>query len=84
MPARWSPHSVIIRRFLIKFADGGSAHYSVRRRSDGLFQTYHDDPYRGISQPYEFEDKPTSGLFGDAAAAEAELIRLESRAEPDP
>ncbi|MHB8811804.1 MAG: hypothetical protein ACYDAE_00890 [Steroidobacteraceae bacterium] len=76
--------TVVVKRFLIEFPGGGSSHYSIRRRADGLFQVYHDDPYRGINQPYEFEDKAISGLFADASAAEAELMRLEPRVEPEP
>jgi hypothetical protein len=43
---------------------------------DGLFQLYHDDPFVGIDQPYQFDDRPIEGLYGDAQAAEAELLRI--------
>lgn len=44
------PSTTTVKRFV---ANGGS-HYSIRRRSDGLFQVFHDDPYLGINQSYEF------------------------------
>jgi hypothetical protein len=65
-----------MKRFAIIFGGGGRTHYSIRRRSDGLLQLYHDDPFLGIDQPYQFDDKPISGLFADLAAAEAELLRI--------
>jgi hypothetical protein len=75
--------TVTVKRFVKRFVEGGSAHYSIRRRLDGLFQLYHDDPYLGINQPYEFEDKPISGLFADVGAAETELLRILPDLEPD-
>ena len=71
--------TVIIKRFVRRFGGGGLSDYSIRRRSDGLFQLWHDDPYLGITQPYEFDDKAISGLFADIETAEAELLR----ANPD-
>jgi hypothetical protein len=67
---------VTVKRFVRIFAEGGRSHYSVRRRSDGLFQVYHDDPYARIQQPYQFEDEPISGIFADLEGAEAELLRM--------
>lgn len=75
--------TTIVKRFVRKFAEGGRAHYSIRRRSDGLFQAYHDDPFRGIKQPYEFEEKTISGLFSDIASAETELLRVCPDLEPE-
>jgi len=60
----------------MRFGKGGETHYSIRRRSDGLFQVHDDDPYRGINQPYEFHDEQWGGLFESAKAAEKELLRL--------
>jgi hypothetical protein len=68
--------TVVVKRFAIIFGGGGRTHYSIRRRSDGLFQLYHDDPFLGIEQPYQFDDKPISGLFADLRTAEAELLRV--------
>ena len=68
--------AVTVKRFVRTFVEGGRTHYSIRRRADGLFQAYHDDPYLGINQPYQFEDKAISGLFADVATAQAELLRL--------
>ena len=68
--------AVIVKRFVRNFAEGARAHYSIRRRVDGLFQAYHDDPYLGINQPYQFEDNAISGLFADLETAQAELLRL--------
>jgi hypothetical protein len=68
--------SVTVKRFVRKFLEGGRALYSIRRRPDGLFQLYHDDPYLGINQPYQFDDEPISGLFADLQTAQAELLRL--------
>jgi hypothetical protein len=70
---------IIVRRFVRRFSEAGRSHYSIRRRSDGLFQLYHDDPYIGINQPYEFDDEPISGIFADIETAEGELLR----ANPD-
>ena len=70
------PSTTTVKRLVMRFATGGETHYSIRRRSDGLFQVYHDDPYRGINQPYEFHDEQWGGLFDSAEAAEKELLRL--------
>jgi len=66
------PSTTIVKRFVASY--GG--HYSIRRRSDGLFQVFHDDPYVGIKQPYEFHDLQWGGIFDSAEAAERELLRL--------
>jgi hypothetical protein len=66
------PSTTTVKRFV---ANGGS-HYSIRRRSDGLFQVFHDDPYLGINQSYEFHDKQWGGLLDSAEATERELLRL--------
>jgi hypothetical protein len=70
------PSTVTVKRFVMTLGAVGETHYSIRRRSDGLFQVYHDDPYVGINQPYEFHDEQWGGLFGSAEAAEKELLRL--------
>jgi hypothetical protein len=70
------PSTTTVKRFVLRYAAGGDTFYSIRRRSDGLFQVYHDDPYRGIDQPYEFHDEQWGGLFDTAEAAEKELLRL--------
>jgi hypothetical protein len=64
-----------VKRFVQHFGGGGQTHYSIRCRSDGLFQIYHDDPFAGIDQPYQFDDRPISGLFSDLASAEGERLR---------
>ena len=74
--------TVIVKRF-VRSIDGGRSHYSIRRRPDGLFQLYHDDRYRGIGQPYEFEDEAISGLYADIGTAEAELSRMRPDLEPE-
>ena len=68
--------AVTVKRFVMTFAQGGCTHYSIRRRDDGSFQLYHDDPYAGIPQPYEFEYLQISGRFADVPTAEAELLRI--------
>jgi hypothetical protein len=73
--------TVGVKRFVQTFPEG-AAHYSIRRRADGMFQIYHDDPYAGIEQPYQFDDKPMGGLFADVEAAEAELLRIRPTLEP--
>ena len=75
--------TVVVKRFVRKFVEGGLSHYSIRRRSDGSFQLYHDDPYLGINQPYQFDDEAISGLFADAETAEAELLRMRPDLEPE-
>jgi hypothetical protein len=67
--------TVVVKRYVKRFLVGAT-HYSVRRRLDGLFQLYHDDPFVGIDQPYQFDDRPIEGLYDDAQIAEAELLRL--------
>ena len=70
------PSTTMVERFVLRFGASGENHYSIRRPSDGLFQVYHDDPYRGINQPYEFHDEQWGGLFDSSEAAEKELLRL--------
>jgi hypothetical protein len=74
----------VVKRFVRTFPEGGRALYSVRRRSDGLYQAYHDNPYEGINQPYQFDDEAISGLFEDIPSAEAELLRLQPGVVPEP
>jgi hypothetical protein len=73
--------TVIVKQFAMIFGGGGRTHYSIRRRPDGLFQLYHDDPFLGIDQPYQFDEKPISGLFAGLTAAEAELLRVHPNLE---
>jgi hypothetical protein len=70
------PSTTAVKRFVMRFGASGGTHYSIRRRSDGLFQVYHDDPYVGIKQSYEFHDQQWGGLFDTAEAAAKELLRL--------
>jgi hypothetical protein len=63
----------VVRRFIGGY--GGNARWSIRRRPDGAFQIYQDNPYEGINQPYQFDDRAVSGLFADIEDAEAELFR---------
>ena len=78
------PSTTTVKRFVMRFGASGGTHYSIRRRSDGLFQVYHDDPYVGINQPYEFHDKEWGGLFDSSEAAENELLRLRTGLEVMP
>ena len=82
--ARFGVPAGIVKRFVRKFPEGGRHLYSIRRRSDGLFQAYDENLYSGTSQRYEVEDQAISGLFGDIATAEAELLRLRPDIEPEP
>jgi hypothetical protein len=75
--------AVTVKRFVRNLAEGARAHYSIRRRADGLFQVYHDDPYVGINQPYQFDDKAISGLFAEVETAEAELLKLHPDVEAE-
>jgi hypothetical protein len=68
--------AVTVKRFVKTFRQGGHTHYSIRRRDDGSFQLYHDNPYAGIPQPYEFDYVQLSGRFADVSTAEAELLRM--------
>lgn len=43
--------TVIVKRFVQKFAEGGLSHYSIRRRPDGLFQVYHMISIRASASP---------------------------------
>jgi hypothetical protein len=63
----------VVRRY-----DGGFrglAKFSIRKRLDGSFQAYHDNPFLESDQDYQPEGEPISGLFADFEAAEAELFR---------
>ena len=51
------------------------AKFSIRKRQDGSFQAYHDNPFLESDQDYEPDSKPISGLFADVETAEAELFR---------
>ncbi len=68
----------------MRFGSGGETRYSIRCRSDGLFQVYRDNPYVGINQPYEFDDEQWSGFFDSAESAEKELLRLRPGLEVTP
>jgi hypothetical protein len=57
--------TVTVKRFVMPNDVGSGAHFSIRRRSDGIFQLFHDDPFVGTGQSYEFEDLPISGLYAD-------------------
>jgi hypothetical protein len=81
MPTPSAMPTVPVKRFVQMFPEGAT-HYSIRRRADGLFQIYHDDPNVGIEQPYQFDDRPMGGLFADVEAAEAELLRIRPTLEP--
>jgi len=66
--------SIVVRRYVGGY--NSSQRYSIRQRPDGSFQIYHDNPYEGINQAYQYEDRPLSGLFVDIETAEAELLRI--------
>ena len=68
--------TVTVKRFVLAFPNGGCQHFSIRRREDGSFQLYHDDPYVGIPQFYEFDYEQISGRFAEVSTAEEELLRM--------
>ncbi len=74
---------VVIKRYKRSHPTGGISHYSIRHRFDRVYQIFHDDPYVGISQPYEFDYRVISGHFGDLVSAEAELRRMYPDIESD-
>jgi hypothetical protein len=78
------PSAATVKRFVMRFGAGGEAHYSIRRRKDGLFQVFHDNPYVGINQPYQFHDEQWGGLFDSPETAEKELLRLRPGLEEIP
>jgi hypothetical protein len=67
----------VVKRFLGRSGE----RYSIRCRSDGLFQLYDDNVYAGLG--YGYEDKAISGIFGEYEKAEAELLRIRPHLEPD-
>lgn len=67
----------VVKRFLRRSGE----RYSIRRRSDGLFQLYDDNIYGGLG--YGYEDKAISGIFAEYEKAEAELSRIRPDLEPD-
>ena len=73
--------NVIVKRF-VRSIDGGLSNYSIRRRSDGRYQLYQDEPYLGTNPPYESEDEPIPGIYAEIASAEAELLRMRPDLEP--
>jgi hypothetical protein len=63
----------IVRRFA---QPDGAVHYSVRRRSDGLFQIVYDgEKLPDGSQPDWMEDRVFTGIYATADLAEDELQR---------
>jgi hypothetical protein len=48
------PSTTTVKRLVMRFGTGGETHYSIRLRSDGLFQVYHDDPIEGLTSPMSF------------------------------
>jgi hypothetical protein len=73
--------AVVVKRYVGGLE--GRRRFSIRRRSDGNFQIYDDNRYEGINQPYEFDDEPVGGLFGDLAAAEKEFFRTHPGFDPE-
>jgi hypothetical protein len=63
------------------FIRNNGARYSVRRRSDGLFQLYEDNVYSGLG--YGYDDEPMSGIYADYETAETELLRGCSDLKPE-
>ena len=59
------------------FAGGyeGKKRYSIRKRTDGAFQIYHDNPWEGLEHLHPNVPEPLLGLFADVESAEAELFR---------
>jgi hypothetical protein len=66
--------AIVVKRFVGGFT--GTQRYSIRQHSNGTFQIYHDNPFEGVPQPYQYDDQPLSGLYADAESAEAELLRM--------
>jgi hypothetical protein len=70
----------VVKRFV---SSNGVTFFSIRRRSDGNYQIYRDGAFlEDGTQPYYMEDKPVSGLFGDVAAAEEEMLRSRMNCKP--
>jgi hypothetical protein len=66
--------AVVVKRFVGGYT--GTQRFSIRKHSNGTFQVYHDNPFEGTGQSYQYDDQPLSGLYADAESAEAELLRL--------
>jgi hypothetical protein len=63
----------IVRRFA---QPDGAVHYSICRRSDGLFQIVYDGAKLADGlQPYWMEDRVFTGIYETADFAEDELQR---------
>jgi hypothetical protein len=45
------PSTTTVKRLVMRLGTGGETHYSIRRRGDGLFQVYHNDPIEGWTSP---------------------------------
>jgi hypothetical protein len=69
--------TIVVRRYVRRSGE----RYSIRRRSDGLFQVYQDNKYAGLG--YGYDDECISGIFADVGAAEVELLRMRSDVEPE-
>lgn len=67
----------VVKRFLRRSGE----RYSIRRRSDGLFQLYDDNVYAGLG--YGYDGEAISGIFAEYEKAEAELLRIRPDLEPD-
>jgi len=65
--------AIVVRRYVGGYE--GRQRYSIRRRPDGSFQIFHDNPYESVNQPYQWDDAAVSGLFTDFETAEAEWFR---------
>lgn len=64
----------VVRRFV---EDGGEVRYSIRERSDGLFQIVQDGAHlEDGTQPYWMEDRVFTGIYATADLAEDELQRF--------
>lgn len=75
--------TVIVKRFVRVF-DGGRCHYSIRRRCDRLFQFYEHVPYLNISQPYQLEDQPISGIYMQTLHTQKRsILRMRPDLEPE-
>lgn len=72
---------VVVKRFVDRFASGGGVRYSIRRRADGLFQLFRDEPDSEFNRQHQIEDYPIPGLYANEAMAQRELLSLRPNVE---
>jgi hypothetical protein len=73
---------VVVKRFIDRFPSGGGDYYSIRRRADGLFQLYHDQPDLPPGLREEIDDhRPIPGIYAEQGMVEAELLTMRPNVE---